>query len=242
MRYVYDRFDHVLAVSDAVRDNLALGGVNPSRLDTLYLGLLGERERDDASRRESRANLGIPRDAVVVACIAFAAPVKGVDILLNALRRVAQTHRDVYLLQVGVEQTGSSLNDLASELGVGERVVWVGVIDDGWRLLSAADVYAQPSRSEGLPFAVMEAMAMGLPIVATDVGGVSEAVIDGETGFLCMPDPVSLASALERMLADPGRWDDLGARGLARYQAIFDGTTSVDRLVRSVYQLPAPRD
>lgn len=238
IRFVYDRFDRVLAVSDAVRSSLVEGGVTPDRVETLRLGLIGDYARDDAERLRLRELFSIPPSAVVVACIAFAASVKGVDILLQAVKSVLESHPDIYLLLVGVGPSDTGLVALASELDIANRVVWAGVVDDAWRLLAAADVYVQPSRSEGLPFSVMEAMAMGIPVVATNVGGVREAVVDGETGVLADADPISLSTALKDLLDQPSRWGEYGKRGATRYLTHFAGEASVDRLLGDIYRLP----
>ena len=237
-RFVYDRFDHVLPVSNAVRASLEAGGVNPARLRTEYLGLFGERGRTAALRQEVRGKLGLPEDAVVIGCIGFAAEVKGVDLLLQAFKDVVESHANAYLLVVGVEQTPSALTRLSEDLGIAERVVWAGIVDHGWRLLNAVDVYVQPSRSEGLPFTLMEAMAMRLPIVCTNVSGNVEAIVDGTSGVVVRPDPDALAVGIKGLLDHPERWSVLADAAWERYREYFDGETSVDRLVTEVYRIP----
>jgi glycosyltransferase involved in cell wall biosynthesis len=236
VRWVYDRYHQVLPVSDAVGASLAAAGADQSRMRTLYLGLFGDRGRDAASGRELRHELGLPQDATVVGCIAWSASFKGVDLLLHAFEEVTRSRKDVYLLQVGVAEEDVELRRLAHDLGIDDRVVWAGIVDDGWQLLDAADVYVQPSRSsEGLPLALMEAMAMSLPIACTRVSGNVEAIIDGETGLVADPNPEGLARTIDELLSRSEEWNTFGGAARDRYLRLFDGQSSVDTLVSEVY-------
>ena len=108
-------------------------------------------------------------------------------------------------------------------LEISDAVELAGYARDVPDLLAAADVFVLSSRSEGAPFSILEAMAAGLPVVATDVGGVGELVADGETGLLVPAgDPARLAEALRSLLADAALRRRLGAAGLARARERFD--------------------
>ena len=97
-------------------------------------------------------------------------------------------------------------------------------------------MYVQPSLSEGMPIAIMEATALKLPVVATNTGGVPEVVKDGENGYLAKPGCVnSLADTLERMIADPSKWEIMGKAGYRRYQDMFTGEKSIKKLVERFY-------
>ncbi|HEU4402182.1 MAG TPA: glycosyltransferase, partial [Candidatus Polarisedimenticolia bacterium] len=125
-----------------------------------------------------------------------------------------------------------------AHLGLPGRVHWAGVRDEGWQLLMATDLYVQPSRSEGVPLAVLEAMALGLPVVASGVGGIREAVVDDETGLLVEPDsPDKLAEAITALLAQPSRLREMGQAGQIRYQKMFRGESSVERLAEKYFGL-----
>lgn len=108
-------------------------------------------------------------------------------------------------------------------LGLGQAAQLAGERDDVLELLADADIFVLSSRSEGLPLSILEAMSVGLPVVASRVGGVAEVVVDGETGLLVPPgDPSSLAAAIERLLGDPALRNRLGAAGRARIEEFFD--------------------
>jgi glycosyltransferase involved in cell wall biosynthesis len=179
-----------------------------------------------AQRAVSRRALGAPEDAPLVVAVGNLYAVKDHATLLRAVATLPRAH--VAIAGRGEEEP--ALRGLASELGIPERVHLLGLRDDVDTVLAAADVFAQSSRSEGLPLAILEAMAAALPVVATDVGGVSEAVIDGETGLLVPPgDPAALASSLGALLDGPARAEALGAAGRARAESAF----SIEAMTRA---------
>jgi glycosyltransferase involved in cell wall biosynthesis len=159
---------------------------------------------------------------------------KGHDVLIDAavevLRRMPAAHFDL----VGAGPLLSSLRARAAARGVSGAFSFLGHQDDVAARLGEADMFALPSRSEAFPNAVLEAMAAGLPIVATNVGGIPELIEDGRTGLLVPPeDPMALADRLCRLMADPS----LGARLGAAARADVDGRYSFDRMVRGFEQV-----
>lgn len=237
-RYALNNFHHVLAVSQAVAQNLIEGGVSPTIVREHYLGLFGEREPSIQVRSQLRLEFGISNEAVVICSIAFDAPVKGLDILLNSLSKVLQKYPFVYLVLVGIDPQKSYLPELAAKLSLSNNVQWVGIRDEAWRILNVANIYIQPSRSEGLPLTILEAMAFKLPVVATRVGGIPEAVIDGETGYLAdQADADSLYDAIDKMLAQPQKWRAMGDAGYLRYQQLFKGENSIRTLVEKYFEV-----
>jgi glycosyltransferase involved in cell wall biosynthesis len=137
---------------------------------------------------------------------------KGYDVLLHALAALPEAA----LLLVGDGPEREPLEALAGDLGVGERVRFAGWQAEPRRHLTTFDVFALPSRFEGFPLAIVEAMLAELPVVATAVGSVSEAVREDETGLVVPPeDPTALAATLRGLLGDPALRDRLGARGRA---------------------------
>jgi glycosyltransferase involved in cell wall biosynthesis len=137
--------------------------------------------------------------APVVGALARIAQQKGFDLLVRALASLD----GVTAVVVGDGPERSEVEALAMKLGVSERLLITGWQGDARSYLSTFDVYCLPSRFEGFPLAVVEAMLAGLPIVASDVGSVSEAIRDGETGLLVPPDdPTALAGAIRRLLED----------------------------------------
>lgn len=155
---------------------------------------------------------------------------KAHDVLLKAIAQVEGVQ--VVILGEGAQRL--ELEKLASELGVSDRVSLPGWVDDPRTYLSKFDVMALPSRSEGFPLAVVEAMLAACPVVATRVGSVAEAVIDGETGFLVDKDDVAgLAVALRCLRDDPALRIRLGQRGREVAEANF----TVEQMAKSYESL-----
>jgi glycosyltransferase involved in cell wall biosynthesis len=171
------------------------------------------------ARRSVRAAWGAGPDDVVVLVPGALERRKGHAVLLAAAERLP-AGSDLRFVFAGAGSEEAALRRRAGQLGV--AVVFAGFQKDIGACLAAADVVAMPSLQEGLGVAALEAMAAGLPVVASRVGGLGEAVVDGETGVLVAPgDPVALARALAELARDPGRRARLGAAGrrrvLARY-------------------------
>lgn len=184
-------------------------------------------------RQVARAALGIGPEAIVIGTVARLDPVKDQAGLLRAFSRVADDPRALLLL-AGDGPCRPELETTVSELGLDGRVRLLGERDDVPSVLAAMDVFVLCSIGEGISNTILEAMATGLPVVATRVGGNPELVVDGETGFLVEPrSPAALAAPLRRYLEDPGLLAHHGrsARDLA--EAEF----SLERMVGAYEQL-----
>lgn len=179
-------------------------------------------------RAEIRRAVGLPDAGVLILAVGNLYPVKDHATLLRALPELPGAR--VAIAGRGDEEP--KLRQLAAELGIETRVHLLGLRDDVDRLLAAADLFVQPSRSEGLPLAVLEAMAAGLPVVATQVGGMAEAVVDGETGILVEPArPDELARALRLLLESEALRTRMGRAARARAEAEFSVETMARRYV-----------
>ena len=169
---------------------------------------------------------------------------------ITLVRALAAVHGSPFeTVVVGDGPDRPAVEEEVRRLGLERAVELVGERDDVPELLATADLFVLSSRSEGLPLSILEAMAAGLPVVASRVGGIPEVVVDGETGLLVPPgDPQRLADAVERLLADPSLRRRLGEAGRRRVAEHFD-LASVQRahldlyrreLARSGSPLPSP--
>lgn len=173
------------------------------------------------------ASLGLATRDPVVGIVAVLRPEKDHATLLRAMRLVHDRLPTARLLLVGDGPLRVELQRLAVELGIADRAVFAGSRDDVGALLGLMDVFVLSSTTEGLPIALLEAMAAGLPTVCTAVGGVPEVVADGETGLLVPAgDASAMADAILDLLHDENRAREMGALGQAKVQAEYSLSTS----------------
>lgn len=171
------------------------------------------------SRADARLALGLPATGCVVGTAARFDAVKRLDVLLRAVARVSDATVRVVLIGRGDEER--RLRELAAALALGPRAMFVGEVLDAARLFRAFDVYATTSAREGMPLAVLEAMALGVPVVASDIPAHREALGRASPG-LAAPTPEAFATALERLLADGDARAALGAEQRTRARSEFD--------------------
>ncbi len=169
------------------------------------------------------------------------AAVKGVAVLFEALKSLREHHPDLTLTLIGDGPERPALEGLANNHGLSGIVTFLGYRsqDDVAAALGAHDLFVLPSFAEGVPVVLMEAMAAHLPVIATQVGGVSELVEHGRSGLLVAPGDVqALADALETLLEDPDLGAKMGAVGAEKVAGEFDSTTEAARLKRLLEGAP----
>jgi glycosyltransferase involved in cell wall biosynthesis len=217
-RLLYNRrVAAVVAISEEVRRRLLEAGVVPERVRVIPSGVEAPAALPDERVREAARRCLAAGAATVVATVASLERRKGIDVLLEALAILRRAGTEAVCLVCGDGTERLALQRRAEELGLERAVRFLGHRADVSEVLAAADVFALPSRHEGLGVAVLEAMAVGLPVVASSVGGIPEAVVDGVTGVLVPPeDPLLLAAALARCLEDPEAAREMGRRGRER--------------------------
>ena len=176
-----------------------------------------------------REALGIASGSQVVMSIGRFGAVKDFPTLIRGFARVRSSRPAVRLVLVGAGETGA-LEQVARELGVADSVIFAGPRADVPELLGFCDLYINSSRFEGMSNTILEAMAMGRPVIATAVGGNTELVREGETGFLVPPaDPVRLGETMERLLSEPELARRMGERG----RSIIEGEHALRGMVEA---------
>ena len=183
-----------------------------------------------AARAAVRAALGAGPDTILVITVANLRHEKGYDVLLEAAARATAKEPALRFVSVGQGPLAAPMEERGRALGLGERFRFLGFRRDVHDLLAAADLFCLASRNEGLPVALMEAYAAGLPVVTTRVGGLPEVVEDGGSGVLVDPeDPDALADAFVTLAADEPRRRAMGSRA-AELADRFDSTAAVRRI------------
>jgi len=225
------RFDRVLPVAEAVRDEIL--AKRPDLADRVLTVLNGVDldlfKTQPDTRQRIRTELGIPPDAFLCATIGRVMEDKGLNYLVDAQQRVSRRRDDVYQLIVGIGPQMESLQARVRRLGLADRIRFTGHRRDIPEILDASDLLVVCSLSEGLSVAILEAMAAGRAVVATRVGGTPEIVIHDETGLIIEPrDRDALADAILYMAGNPAKRSAMAQR--ARELAFEKW--SVERMVR----------
>lgn len=226
----------VVAVSESVRASI------PSRLARRLIvepnGINVHRIRGHrAGRAEQRRALGVGPEEILVGTVANLREQKDYPTLLAAARRVVDENAAVRFVAIGDGPLAGRLKELKDELGLGDRFRFLGRLEDPTLVLAACDVFVLSSLFEGLPLGLIEALALGLPAVATSVPGIADVVTDGREAILVPPgDPTAMAGAVLALAADPERRREMGLASL-RHSGDFDisrMTAKIEDLYRHV--------
>ncbi len=198
------RFPMVVAVSSEVKGELVAHGCRPDRVRVLLNGIDHRRFcRDPVRIPEARKRFGLSDGLLAIGAVGRLEPQKRFDLLIAAFRRVAEDWPRARLLIAGDGSLRESLQRLIATNHLEARCRLLGHLDDVMALHHALDVYVQSSDYEGTPNAVLEAMALGTPIVATAAGGTGELVTDGREALIVPPgNPEALATAIQAVLSD----------------------------------------
>jgi glycosyltransferase involved in cell wall biosynthesis len=238
-RFLHAKMRVLIANANPVRAQLIAEGAPPGRTLVLYSGVDLAQLASVTDRQSGRGRFSLAPDTLVIAIVANLIPYKGHADLIEALGRIASQIEGKWVLLVAGRDDGvrASLRERAAALGIAENIRWLGIVDDVLALWRAADIGVLASHQEGLPNSLMEGMALGVPMVATAVGGVNDIATDGLDAILVQPrDPGALGAALLRLIRDPTLRARLGRTAATRIASDFPLTACVDGYQR-LYQL-----
>jgi L-malate glycosyltransferase len=242
LRWVIPHLDAVVAVSAGAQRSM------PKRLRPLVRvivhGVVLDAVRGERiDRAATRAELGIAEEEVLIVSVANLRPEKGHDVLLQAAQVLLRDDLPVRFLLVGDGELADEVRALHRELGLGDRVQFLGSRLDAIRILGASDIFVLASLHEGFPVSLMEALAVGVPVVATEVGGVPEAITPGTEGLVVPPGSVGLlAEAIRRVATDADLRSRMAAAAAVK-GASFDmaqAVREVEELYRDLARVDAP--
>jgi glycosyltransferase involved in cell wall biosynthesis len=232
----YPRNHPLIAVSNAVKEHLISRRFEAGKISVIFPGAmnynLGEKEAQ--TRKNVRHDLGLTESEVAVLMVGRVAEIKGHDIALESMRLLGQAEGPRFRLFCAGQETqwGRALRASAA----GKYATWLGRRSDVADLLAAADIIIQPSRSEGLGIALMEAASVKKPMVASNVGGIPEIIKDQVTGRLIQPnDPMALAEAIKALAYDTDEATRLGQAAQDRFVEEYSVPTMIAKTL-AVYE------
>jgi glycosyltransferase involved in cell wall biosynthesis len=234
-RLLLERRDRVVGVGQAVRQALIHNeGFASDRVQVIYNGIdMGSFVCGGAPSATVRSELGVGAGQLLLLQVARLDPLKDHATAIRTLGHVVRQGVNAHLVLVGEGPERSRIQEVVQQQQLEERVRFLGLRRDIPRLLSAADLFLLTSVSEGIPLTLIEALAVGLPVVATRVGGVQEVIEDGKTGLLApRGDDVALAKHVLRLAGDPALSRQMAELGPERARALFSDCQMHDRYSR----------
>jgi glycosyltransferase involved in cell wall biosynthesis len=224
---------HIIAVAASCREFLIQHESIPAEKITLVPNAIDLRRFTPGtiSRTESRLKLALPPDVLVIAGVGRLNPQKNFSLFLDIAAALSPRFPTLRFLLAGEGPEEEMLREKAARLGLADRIVFAGYVADTREVYAAADILLMPSRFEGLPMTLLEAMAMNLPVVASKLDGIAEVITDGEDGLLAAPgDAPAFTEHLTRLLENPALASQLGSTARAKIEIRF----SVERMTTAV--------
>lgn len=233
--------DSIIGVSSQIERKYKAEG-EVSRVTCIRNGIDLEGKSVQTDRWRTRKDLGVDSGTCLIGTVGRLTPVKGIPYLLQAARILLRQGANVKVLVVGDGSIRQDLMTQTRDLGVSENIVFLGHREDTEELLQAVDIFVLPSLSEGIPMALLEAMAASRAVVASRVGGIPEIVEDGFEGFLVEPmDVDSLAERCRRLIESPDVARKMGEQARKRVERDFSATAMADRVASVYKELVMPR-
>jgi len=230
-RFLMNKMDVILAVAQGQRDQLVTRQyIREDIVRVVYNGIDLDQFTPRVEREEQCRLLGLNSKAPIVGTVARLVYLKGVDVFLKAAEAVLKKFPSTQFVVVGDGPEAHELKRMSQALGIASSVRFLGSRGDVADTARVFNVGVLSSRTEALPMAILEYMSLSVPVVATNVGGVSEMVGHGETGLLISEDdPFALAGALEVLLSDRHKARKMGLRGRAKVESCFQISNTVSR-------------
>jgi glycosyltransferase involved in cell wall biosynthesis len=228
--------DRLIALTQGERDDyIALSACHPKKVVTIHSGVDIDRYLNvKVNVKGKRKSLGLKPEGLVVGTVGWLLPIKGPMYSLKAMTEVWKRHPETILVYVGKGDLEEELRREASRMGASEKVRFLGWRNDIPEIMPIFDIFVLPSLNEGMGRVLVEAMAAGRPLVASNVGGIPDLISQGENGMLVPPaDPKALARELAFLISNPDIRREMGERG--RRMAVQFGTDSMIQKIDQLY-------
>jgi L-malate glycosyltransferase len=221
--------ERVIAVSQSEIQILELDRLQTHKTNLVYNGVAEPQiDRQRASHLAHQFECDRV-DRITIGTAARLSEAKGLEYLIVAISQLVKRHPNIQLVIAGDGELKGSLQQMVNDLGISDHVVFAGYIQDVQNLMYSFDIFVLPSLQEALPLACAEAMSLGKAIVGTNVGGIPEQVVDGETGFVVpAKDPAALADRIHSLIADPELMKRFAQKSYERYQEKFTVRVMLD--------------
>ncbi|HJR76038.1 MAG TPA: glycosyltransferase [Nitrospiraceae bacterium] len=225
------RYARMVAVSEDLRRFVVHStGIKEARVSVIYNGVEGLSAYGSKEIDKTKEELGLPPSHRVIGIVGSLYPVKGHKYLLDAVPAILHEYPETVFLLIGKGALEAQLIEQAKRLNIEDHVKFLGLRDDIQKLLALMDLFVLPSLSEGLSMSILEAMMAGKPIVATDVGGNPELIVNGESGFLVPSEnSEALATSIVSLLKDAARATRFGENGRRRATLFFGHDRMVEQ-------------
>jgi len=225
----------VLAVSKKEKDLLIKRGVKKNKIAVVYNGIDLTPYLQSVNIENKKNKLGIDKNATVIGTVARLTPVKGIHFLFQSIPSILNHHPNSIFLIVGDGYIRKELEDFAVKTGINENIIFTGYRKDIPSLLKIFDIFVIPSLKEGFPYSILEAMAAAKPVVATNVAGNNELVVNGKTGILCASkNPDALSEAIISLLNDKDKIINMGKKGFNLIKKNYSITNIIKQLEQEI--------
>lgn len=209
--------DKIIAVSENIRDDLVRNGIKKSRITVIQNAIqtaANEAEKYAENRRKKRASLAIKNDEILVGYVGRLSDEKGVQYLIEAGMLLIEAGMSCKILIIGDGPQREELKHTVKQKGLERAIIFTGFQTDVEKWMPCLDIFVLPSLTEGTPMALLEAMLFGIPVVASDVGGIPKVIRNGENGILVdSADPKALAQKIKKLIGIPDLRVKIGRSG-----------------------------
>lgn len=238
-RFLNKRFKVIIAASEAINDSLSIAGIDQSKINLIYNGVDLDRFQN-INAQKIRNELNLDNETILLGMVANLTPVKNHQIVINCIKRFHENNIKIHLLLAGDGPLRNELEQYVKSNALDNYVHFIGRRKDIPDILSGIDIFILASETEGLSNALLEAMAAARPVVATNVGGNPEVVLNGQTGYLVREnDLYELYQAINKLVQSKSLRVKYGQAGFDRVKNEFSVDAMVNKYINAIHTATA---